>query len=87
LLKIFSISKLSILILQNCIIIPLKWARGLGEFGAVVIIAYHPMIASVLIYERFINFGLNYSAPVAALMIVLSIIIFSVIRYLNNKFF
>jgi molybdate/tungstate transport system permease protein len=63
------------------------WARGLGEFGAVVIIAYHPMIASVLIYERFINFGLNYSAPVAALMIVLSIIIFSVIRYLNNKFF
>ncbi|GAX87202.1 molybdate/tungstate transport system permease protein [Lebetimonas natsushimae] len=65
----------------------LMWARGLGEFGAVVIIAYHPMVAPVLIYDRFINFGLNYSAPVAALMIVLSIIIFSVIRYLNNKFF
>jgi len=63
----------------------MMWARGLGEFGAVVIIAYHPMIAPVLIYERFINFGLNYSAPVAAVMIVISIIIFSIVRWLNNR--
>jgi len=64
----------------------MMWARGLGEFGAVVIIAYHPMIAPVLIYDRFVNFGLNYSAPVAALMIIFSVIIFSVIRWLNNKY-
>jgi molybdate/tungstate transport system permease protein len=64
----------------------MMWARGLGEFGAIVIIAYHPMVAPVLIYDRFINFGLNYSAPVAALMIIFSIIIFVTIRYLNNKF-
>ncbi len=64
----------------------MMWARGLGEFGAVVIIAYHPMIAPVLIYDRFVNFGLNYSAPVAALMIIFSVIIFSIIRWLNNKY-
>ena len=64
----------------------MMWARGLGEFGAVVIIAYHPMIAPVLIYDRFINFGLNYSAPVASLMIIFSVIIFLSIRWLNNRF-
>ena len=63
----------------------MMWARGLGEFGAVVIIAYHPMTAPVLIYDRFINFGLNYSAPVAALMIIFSVIIFLSIRWLNNR--
>ena len=64
----------------------MMWARGLGEFGAVVIIAYHPMIAPVLIYDRFVNFGLNYSAPVAALMIIFSVIVFLTVRWLNNKF-
>ncbi len=64
----------------------MMWARGLGEFGAVVIIAYHPMIAPVLIYDRFVNFGLSYSAPVAAIMIVFSVIIFLSIRWLNNRF-
>jgi len=64
----------------------MMWARGLGEFGAVVIITYHPMIAPVLIYDKFINFGLDYSAPVAAVMIIFSIIIFIIVRFLNNKF-
>jgi len=64
----------------------MMWARGLGEFGAVVIITYHPMIAPVLIYDKFINFGLDYSAPVAAVMIIFSIIVFIIVRFLNNKF-
>ena len=42
-------------------------ARAISEFGAVVIVAYHPMIAPVLIYERFESFGLKYSQPVAVL--------------------
>jgi len=37
----------------------MMWSRGLGEFGAVVIIAYHPMITPVLIYDKFNNFGLK----------------------------
>jgi len=64
----------------------MMWARGLGEFGAVVIITYHPMVAPVLIYDKFINFGLDYSAPVAAVMIIFSIIVFIIVRFLNNKF-
>lgn len=63
----------------------MMWSRGLGEFGAVVIIAYHPMVAPVLIYDRFNNYGLSYSAPVAAAMIAVSLTTFLLVRGLNNK--
>ncbi len=62
----------------------MMWSRGIGEFGAVVIIAYHPMTAPVLIYDRFTSFGLNYALPITALMVLISIVIFIVIRVLNN---
>jgi molybdate/tungstate transport system permease protein len=58
----------------------LMWARGLSEFGAVVIIAYHPMVAPVLLYERFESFGLVYSLPVAALVILICLVTFVVLR-------
>ena len=58
----------------------LMWARGLSEFGAVVILAYHPMVAPVLLYERFESFGLNYSRPVAALMILICLATFVLLR-------
>jgi molybdopterin-binding protein len=58
----------------------LMWARGLSEFGAVVILAYHPMVAPVLLYERFESFGLNYARPVAALMILICLSTFVALR-------
>ncbi len=63
----------------------MMWGRGLGEFGAVVILVYHPMTAPVLIYDRFTSYGLSHSAPVAALMIMLSIVVFLVVRLVNNR--
>jgi molybdate/tungstate transport system permease protein len=63
----------------------MMWSRGIGEFGAVVIIAYHPMTAPVLIYDRFTQYGLKESAPVAALMILLSLMVFLTIRVWNNR--
>ena len=36
-------------------------ARAISEFGAVVIVAYHPMISPVMIYERFEAYGLARS--------------------------
>ena len=32
-------------------------ACGISDFGAVVILAYHPKIVPVLVYERFKGFG------------------------------
>ncbi len=58
----------------------LMWARGLSEFGAVVILAYHPMVAPVLLYERFESFGLNYARPVAALVILICLGAFVALR-------
>jgi len=56
------------------------WARGISEFGAVIILAYHPMIAPTLILERFETYGLVYSQPVAAILIILCLFIFIGLR-------
>ena len=58
----------------------MMWARGISEFGAVVILAYNPKIVPVLVYERFNGFGLSAAQPVAALLIVVSIAVFVLLR-------
>jgi len=60
----------------------MMWARGISEFGAVLILAYHPMIAPVLVYERFETYGLNYARPVAVLLIIVCLIVFIALRML-----
>ena len=54
----------------------LMFGRGMSEFGAVMVIAYHPMIAPVLIWDRFNAFGLNYARPIAVLFILISLAVF-----------
>lgn len=63
----------------------LMWARGLSEFGAVVILAYHPMIAPVLLYERFESFGLKYARPVATLIILICLLVFVALRLIVEE--
>jgi molybdate/tungstate transport system permease protein len=58
-------------------------ARAISEFGAVVIVAYHPMIAPVLIYERFEAYGLKYSQPVAVWLVTISLVLFLLLRILT----
>lgn len=62
----------------------LMFARGLSEFGAVVIVAYHPMTTPVLIFERFQSFGLTYARPAAVLFIIVCLIFFIAFRYLSK---
>jgi molybdate/tungstate transport system permease protein len=62
----------------------MMFARGMSEFGAVVIIAYHPMIAPVLIYDRFSSFGLKYARPAAVLFIIIALIVFTILRLLSE---
>jgi len=63
----------------------LMFARGISEFGAVVIIAYHPMTTPVLIFERFGSFGLQYARPIAVIVILISLLIFILLRFLAGK--
>lgn len=62
----------------------MMWARGLSEFGAVVILAYHPMVAPVLIFERFESYGLDYARPVASLVILISLGVFLLLRWVGR---
>ncbi len=62
----------------------MMWARGLSEFGAVVILAYHPMVAPVLIFERFESYGLAYARPVATLVILISLFVFFLLRWVSR---
>ena len=64
----------------------LMWARGLSEFGAIVIIAYsasflgwNTKVLPILVADRF-DFGLDYTLPVAALAILISLIAFIALR-------
>ena len=63
----------------------MMFARGMSEFGAVVIIAYHPMVAPVLIYDRFSSFGLKYARPAAVLFILVALVVFTFLRLLSER--
>jgi molybdate/tungstate transport system permease protein len=63
----------------------LMWARGLSEFGAVVIVAYHPMVTPVLTYERLGSFGLAYARPVSVLFVCICLLLFVTLRLLAGK--
>ena len=63
----------------------LTWARSISEFGAVVILTYHPMIAPTLIFDRFNTFGLEYSKPISAILITISLIIFIILRVIAQR--
>jgi molybdate/tungstate transport system permease protein len=63
----------------------MMFARGMSEFGAVVIVAYHPMIAPVLIFERFSSFGLKYARPASVLFIIVALAIFILLRLISLK--
>jgi len=63
----------------------MMWARGISEFGAVVILAYYPMVTPTLIYQRFESYGLSQAIPVAALLIIVCAFIFIGFRTLLRR--
>ena len=60
------------------------WARAVSEFGAIIILVYHPRVASVLAYERFTAFGLREVLPVAAALLLLALIPLVALRALRG---
>lgn len=60
-----------------------SWARAVSEFGAIVILAYNPKVVSVLAYDRFTGFGLDEALPVAAALVILSLIPLTALRALR----
>lgn len=56
------------------------WARATSEFGAIVLITYHPRVASVLAYDRYVTYGLPTALPVAASLVIVALLILLAIR-------
>jgi len=63
----------------------MMWARGISEFGAVVILAYHPKILPVLVFERFQGFGLDAAQSAAVLLILIVLVVFIMLRVILNR--
>jgi molybdate/tungstate transport system permease protein len=61
------------------------WARAVSEFGAIVILAYNPKVASVLSYDRFNAYGLDAALPVAAVLVLLALVPLLVLRSLRAQ--
>ncbi|RLI30545.1 molybdenum ABC transporter permease [Candidatus Bathyarchaeota archaeon] len=60
------------------------WARAMSEVGAILIVAYFPKTAPVLIVERFLNYGLTAARPIAAVLLLVSVTIFMVLRFIGR---
>ncbi len=63
----------------------MTWARAISEFGAIIIIAYYPMIATTAIYDKFLTTGLDASQAVAAILLLFCLIVFILLRLLIKK--
>ncbi|MCD6562923.1 MAG: ABC transporter permease [Thermoproteales archaeon] len=63
----------------------LSWARAISEVGALLIIAYYPKTVNILIIERFYNIGLNAALGTMIPLLVISILVFLMIRSLARR--
>lgn len=63
----------------------MTWARAMSEVGAIMVVAYYPKTAQVLVIDYFNNYGLHYAMPIAVLLIILSLSLFSILRLLSVK--
>ncbi|MDV3104847.1 tungstate ABC transporter permease WtpB [Thermococcus waiotapuensis] len=63
----------------------MTWARAISEVGAILVVAYYPKTAQVLILEYFNNYGLGASRPLAVIMVGLSLMVFVILRWLVGR--
>jgi molybdate/tungstate transport system permease protein len=63
----------------------MMWARGMSEFGAIIFIAYRPMVTPVLIWEWFGTYGMAYARPVAVLFMCISLVVFALMRWIASR--
>lgn len=83
--KVFT--KISLPLARRSIItgMVMMFARGMSEFGAVVIVAYYPMITPVMIFDRFNSYGLSYARPIAVIFTAVTLLIFVLLRIYQKR--
>lgn len=63
----------------------IMWARATSEFGAIVLVAYHPRVASVLAYDRYVTYGLRTALPVAAALVCVALAVLVLVRVTRRE--
>jgi len=64
----------------------ITWARAAGEFGAVLFVAPYPETAPISIYNRFTSVGVVQAAPLVAVLVLFSILIFFIFQLVSRGF-
>ncbi len=59
----------------------MTWARAISEVGALLVVAYYPKTAQILVLDYFEEFGLSASRPVAVLLVLMSLSVFVALRW------
>ncbi|MEM1576867.1 MAG: ABC transporter permease [Archaeoglobaceae archaeon] len=62
----------------------MTWARAMSEVGAILIVAYYPKTAQVLVMDYFNNYGLSAAQPIAVILILISLALFILLRGIAN---
>ncbi len=63
----------------------MTWARAISEVGAILIVAYYPKTAQILVMEYFNNYGLRASRPISVILVLMSLTLFIVLRWLVGR--
>ncbi|MEZ4271092.1 MAG: ABC transporter permease [Myxococcota bacterium] len=63
----------------------MAWARAISEFGSVVILAYYPRTAPVLIWDRFSAYGLRSALAPALVLLCVCLTIFVLLQALDSR--
>lgn len=63
----------------------LAWARSVSEFGSIVIIAYYPRSASVLIWDRFSAYGLKAALAPAMVLLLVCLAVFLLLQAWESR--
>jgi len=64
----------------------LTWARAVSEFGAVMVLAYYPKTAPVLLFDILIGEGLSKAMPVTGLLLITGLLVLIGFRYIRELF-
>ena len=62
----------------------LAWGRAIGEFAAIIMIAYYPMVISTVIYYTFTTHGIKESRSVAFVFLIVCLAVFGLLRFLTR---
>ncbi len=62
----------------------LTWSRAISEVASIAILAYHPMTASVLVFSRSTQAGIEQARPVAVVLVLTCLWVFVGLHFVRS---